>query len=134
MSEIVVERITRRGRTVEIFRETRSGRFVTRRRRLVEFTAYYDYTEGGIKVRNFECRLRVPMVGEPTRKDIALAYEQMGNIMLELGIDIYGFKETRMGWETIGTTKAIHPQWKVIDKARPQYQYPKKGWGRVGAD
>jgi hypothetical protein len=92
----------------------------------VEWIIGWEYRIGGL--RNFEIRLRVPEYYDEDNviglgEEIILGYVNQGLI------DSSEFTVRKRGEEIIGSMKFEQTRFKVIDIARPQYNYPKGRWG-----
>jgi hypothetical protein len=92
----------------------------------VEWVIGWEYRIGGL--RNFEARLRVPSYYDEDNvtglgEEIVLGYVNQGLI------ESSEFTVRKRGEEIISYDEDDYIQYKIIDIARPRYNYPKGRWG-----
>jgi hypothetical protein len=99
--------------------------------RIVEWVMHWEYTDGSPSgLRNFEIRIRVAE-GRGDSDMESLGEDIMESWVSEELITESNFSFDRKGVDFIRYDEYEDIEYKIIDNARPQYQYPKKArWGK----
>lgn len=98
--------------------------------KIVEWVMSWEYTDGSPSgLRNFEIRIQVAE-GRDNAEMESLGGEIMESWVSEELITDSHFSFSRRGIDFIRYDDYEDIKYKIIDNARPQYQYPKKArWG-----
>jgi hypothetical protein len=99
--------------------------------KIVEWVMHWEYTDGSPSgLRNFEIRLRVAE-GRNESDMEELGRDIMESWVSEELVTESNFSFDRKGVDFIRYDEYEDIEYKIIDNARPQYQYPKRArWGK----